>query len=128
MTDGRRGLRRAPCRKGRSVNTNGAEKRIPLELLDIGNGKAAGDGEREPELRRRERDLKTLATELAQSLEHLERALLASKGAGFSGRVQDLFDETQALQREAAREFGRKVGDRLGRESLWQVQKGVEVD
>lgn len=111
------------------MTRNGAEKRIPLSLLDIGSGQAPAEAERpEPDLRRAERNLKKLASELAMALGHLERALLVSKGAGFSGRVQDLFDETQRLQRETAREFGRKVGDRLGRESLWRVQKGVEVD
>lgn len=114
-------------------NRIGSERRIPVSLLDVENGSASGSTSAGAEpseegLRRRERNLKTLASELARALEHLERALLACKGAGFSGRVQDLFDETQALQREAAREFGRKVGDRLGRESLWRVQKGVEID
>lgn len=114
-------------------NRIGSEQRIPLSLLQVENGSGNGSqsteaGRSEEGLRRRERNLKTLADELALALAHLERALLASKGAGFSGRVQDLFDEAQALQREAAREFGRKVGDRFGRESLWRVQKGVEVD
>lgn len=110
------------------MQTNGAERRIQLSVMDTGNGALpAGAEVAEEDLRRTERNLKTLASELASALGHLERALLASKGAGFSGRVQDLFDEVQTLQRETAREFGRKVGDRLGRESLWHVQKGVDL-
>ena len=69
-----------------------------------------------------------VAEELATALEHMERALLASKGTGFSGRVREAFEETDLLQREASREFGRKVGDRMGRSTLWRVQRGVDVD
>lgn len=111
------------------MKTNGVEKRIPLSLLESTEPSAPSAGELEDgDLRRRERYLRTMAAELATALEHLERALLASKEAGLSGRLQEVFDETQALQRETAREFGRRVGDRLGRESLWRVKKGVEVD
>lgn len=111
------------------MKTNGVEKRISLSLLESTDAPAPSAAELdETDLRRRERYLRTMAEELATALEHLERAVLASKEAGFSARLQDVFDETQALQRETAREFGRRVGDRLGRESLWQVKKGVEVD
>ncbi len=111
------------------MQTNGAERRVPLSILDSAGGSAAPGAEAdEGDLRRTERNLSTLADELASALGHLERALIASKGAGFSGRVQDQFDELQMLQREVAREFGRKVGDRLGRESLWRVRKGIETD
>lgn len=111
------------------MQANGAERRIPLSILDSASAPAVPETElADGDLKRRERNLKTLADELAQGLQHLERALIASKGAGFSGRVQDLFDELQMLQREVAREYGRKVGDRLGRESLWRVRKGIDAD
>lgn len=118
---------------------DGAERRVPLTLIDRqaagaleeGSGGAPEPGENategaEPDLVRDERALQSVAIQLAAALEHLERALLVSKGTGLTGRVQDAFDAIDALQREAAREFGRKVGDRMGRESLWRVQKGVD--
>lgn len=111
------------------MTTNGAEQRIPLSLMEAAIERAhAPDQESKPaDLRRSERNLETVANELAAGLEHLERALLLARGTGFSGRVRELFEEIETLQREVAREFGRKVGDRLGRESLWRVRKGVEV-
>lgn len=111
------------------TNGHGVEQRIPLSILDSVGAPIAPEPEPSDEdLRIGELNLKRLASELASALGHLERALIASKGAGFSGCVQDLFDETQRLQREVSREFGRKVGDRLGRESQWRVQKGIDVD
>ncbi|MGH7540842.1 MAG: hypothetical protein ACRELC_07575 [Gemmatimonadota bacterium] len=111
------------------MKTNGAEKRIPLSLMDeaVERARTDHDGD-EADLRRSERNLKSVASELAAALQHLERALLVAKGTGFSGRVRELFDEVDTLQREASREFGRKVGDRLGRETQWRVQRGVEVE
>ena len=98
-----------------------------LNLID--RLREPSDAERSPEeLRKDEHDLRMLAEELGAALEHLERALLASKGTGFSGRVRETFEATDQLQREAAREFGRKVGDRMGRSTLWRVRRGVEVD
>jgi hypothetical protein len=109
--------------------SNGSKDRISSAVLEsAGTTIPPADELEASDLRRTERNLKALAEELADALEHLERALLASKKAGFTGRVQDIVDNTQSLQREAARAFGRKVGERLGRESLWQVKKGVEVD
>jgi hypothetical protein len=106
-----------------------------LTLIDPGAGSVPGradrpqeNGAEEGELRRDERSLQMVAEELATALEHMERALLASKGTGFSGRVREAFEETDLLQREASREFGRKVGDRMGRSTLWRVQRGVDVD
>lgn len=111
------------------MKTNGVETRIPLSLLDSSETAAPSAADLdEASLRRREQYLKTMAEELATALGHLERAVLASREAGYSARIQDVFDETQALQSETAREFGRRVGQRLGRESLWSVKKGVEVD
>lgn len=119
---------------------DGAERRIPLTLIDR---EAAESSERAsaetperaenaadiptPDLVRDERALQSVAIQLAAALEHVERALLVSKGTGLTGRVQDAFNAIDQLQREAAREFGRKVGDRMGRESLWRVQKGVDT-
>lgn len=109
--------------------SNGSKARVSSSVQEsTGTAIPAADELEAGDLRRAERNLKALAEELAGALEHLERALLASKTAGFSARVQDVVDDSQALQREAARAFGRKVGERLGRESLWQVKKGVEVD
>lgn len=121
------------------TNGDGAERRVPLTLIDR---EAAGTSGREPDqvpepaesasddatpdLVRDERALQSVAIQLAAALEHVERALLVSKGTGLTGRVQDAFNAIDQLQREAAREFGRKVGDRMGRESLWRVQKGVD--
>lgn len=113
------------------MSTNGAEHRIPLSLMEaaIERDAAAEDRDRAPaDLRRSERNLETVADELAAGLQHLERALLVARGTGFSGRVRELFEEVETLQREVAREFGRKVGDRLGRQTLWRVRKGVEVE
>jgi len=119
---------------------DGAERRVPLTLIDRAaakppedrpNGKdervPAKEGDPGPDLVREERALQSMAIQLAAALEHLERALLVSKGTGLTGRAQEAFDAIDALQREAAREFGRKVGDRMGRESLWRVQKGVDT-
>lgn len=90
---------------------------------------AEAEAERSPEqLRKDEHDLRMLAEELGAALEHMERALLASKGTGFSGRVRETFEAADELQREAAREFGRKVGNRMGRSTLWRVRRGVDVD
>ncbi|MDX1396139.1 MAG: hypothetical protein R3195_17290 [Gemmatimonadota bacterium] len=100
--------------------SNGAER--ALSLID------ARERETDEGLRRDEHSLRMLAEELASALEHMERALLASKGTGFSGRVRETFEMADLLQREAAREFGRKVGDRMGRATLWRVQRGVDLD
>ena len=119
-----------------SKNGSDAGRFLPLTLIDRGAAKTNGTRqhgtgtrheETPPDLVRDERALQNVATELAVALEHLERGLLVSKGTGLTGRVQEAFDAVDALQREAAREFGRKVGDRLGRESLWRVQKGVDA-
>ena len=80
------------------------------------------------DLKRDEHGLRMLAEELGTALVHLERALLAAKGTGFTGRVRETFETADRLQRDAAQEFGRKVGDRLGRSTLWRVQRGVETD
>lgn len=118
---------------------DGAERRVPLTLIDRQTGRAPehesggapepgenATDDSSPDLVRNERALQSVAIQLAAALEHLERALLVSKGTGLTGRARDAFDAIDALQREAAREFGRKVGDRMGRESLWRVQKGVD--
>jgi hypothetical protein len=92
-------------------------------------GPASGEAERMTEgLRKDEHDLRMLAEELGAALEHMERALLAAKGTGFSGRVRETFEAADELQREAAREFGRKVGSRMGRSTLWRVRRGVDLD
>lgn len=115
--------------RSNGAESNGSKDRMSSAVLESpGTTIPRADELEAGDLRRAERNLKALAEELADALEHLERALLASRKAGFTGRVQDIVDESQSLQREAARAFGRKVGDRLGRESLWQVKKGVEVD
>lgn len=112
------------------MKTNGAEQRIPLSLMEATERAATGQEQDRGfgDLKRSERDLETVADELAAALRHLERGLLVARGTGFSGRVRELFEETETLQREVAREFGRKVGDRMGRQALWRVRKGVELD
>lgn len=111
-----------------------AERKLPLTLVDqeIESAPAREEsgeiGVGRPEFVREERALESVGRELAIALEHLERALHVSRATGFSGRVREVFERTDELQREAAREFGRKVGDRLGREQLWRVRKGILVD
>ena len=104
----------------------------PADMNEAGSGaidSASDATERSPEeLRKDEHDLRMLAEELGAALEHMERALLASKGTGFSGRVRETFEAADELQREAAREFGRKVGSRMGRSTLWRVRRGVDLD
>ena len=80
-----------------------------------------------PTLRRTELGLQALATELAEALIHLERAALAANGTGFTGRLREALDELDELQRSASEEFGRKVGDRLGRDTLWRRRRSVDV-
>lgn len=122
-----------------ATSGDNAERRVPLTLIDRRAGEApnressrdaggeAATADDPGGLVRDERALQSVAIQLAAALEHLERALLVSKGTGLTGRAQDAFDAIDQLQREAAREFGRKVGDRMGRESLWRVQKGVDA-
>lgn len=108
------------------------ERLGPLTLLEPpereanADTPAASDGD--DALRRTELGLRTLALELAEALMHLERATLASKGTGFTARVRDAFDEVDRLQRAASEEFGRKVGDRMGRDALWRRRRGIDVD
>jgi len=127
------------------MSRNTSERRAPLTLVDppirtTGMEPSATDEPTtdepttdepttgDPEsLRRPELSLSALARELAEAVVHLERASLAAKGTGFTGRVRDAFDEVDKLQRSASEEFGRKVGDRLGREALWRRRRGVEV-
>ncbi len=113
------------------MNRNNGERRMPLTLIDpptvdpTSETSAAGDL---GSLRRPELSLSALANELAEAVVHLERASMAAKGTGFTGRVRDAFDEVDKLQRSASEEFGRKVGDRLGREAQWRRRRGVDVD
>ena len=114
------------------MSRHNAERRVPLTLLDHPaaerpEGTPAAGGEREP-LRRTELGLKSLADELSDALVHMERASLAARGTGFTGRVRDALVEIEELQRAAAEEFGRKVGDRLGREALWRRKRGIDLD
>ncbi len=113
-----------------TTNGNGAERYVPLTLIDrdvAHTPETRPDGGDDPaELVRDERALQNVAVELAAALEHLERGVIVSRGTGLTGRVREAFEAVDALQREAAREFGRKVGDRMGREKLWRVRKGVD--
>ena len=113
------------------ISRNSSERLTPLSLVDPPAGPATSETDRasDPEsLRRPELSLSALAKELAEAVVHLERASLAAKGTGFTGRVRDAFDEVDKLQRSASEEFGRKVGDRMGREALWRRRRGVEID
>lgn len=122
------------------MSRHNAKRRTPLTLMELpeqeaGEGSAANgredargpNGDQGP-LRRQELDLKTVAEELSEALMHLERATIASKGTGFTARVRDAFEEVDRLQRSASEEFGRKVGDRMGREALWRQRRGIDVD
>ena len=113
------------------MSRHNGERRVPLTLIDPPAPKgleepSAADGE--APLRRTELGLKSLAEELAEAVVHLERASLAAKGTGFTARVRDAFEDVDRLQRSAAEEFGRKVGDRMGREALWRRKQGIDID
>ncbi len=113
------------------MSCNNVGRRVPLTLIDPPASQrpdetSVANGEKP--LRRTELGLKALAEELAEAVVHLERASLAAKGTGFTARVRDAFEEVDQLQRSAAEEFGRKVGDRMGREALWRRKRGIDVD
>ncbi|MCG8467506.1 MAG: hypothetical protein MJB57_04760, partial [Gemmatimonadetes bacterium] len=87
------------------MSRDNAERRAPLTLVEPPDRRAgqesaeAGDLE---SLRRPELNLRALAEELGEALVHLERASLASKGTGFTGRVRDAVDEVDKIQRAAS--------------------------
>mgnify|MGYP001821114025 CR=1 FL=1 len=112
------------------MKRDNTERHRPLTLVDPPlEGSADGATTEDSEaLRRTELGLRTMAGELAEALMHLERATLVSKGTGFTARVRDAFEEVDRLQRSASEEFGRKVGDRMGRDALWRRRRGIDLD
>lgn len=78
-------------------------------------------------LRAEELRLQFVAAELAAALDRTGRAVEALHSTSLASRARDLFDSLESLQEDAARELGRRVGERIADEHRWSVRAGIEL-